>query len=133
MRDVPTAGVGPAAFRVFRKKARQFAETMEAALEAGNPDAAASAASHCAISTCDALLAAHRGLRSRERDHAAVLRLVETTGLPGIRERARRLETVLALKQVAEYDDTEVSINDASTAVKQARRFLDWAETQLKP
>lgn len=104
---------------------------MERAIEAGDPNAAASAASHCVISASDALLARHKRIRSRARDHAAVIRLIETTGLEGVRERADQVEKVLALKQVAEYDDREVRRAEAEDAVKRAKRFLEWVESRV--
>jgi HEPN domain-containing protein len=129
--DVPSVAVGPAAFRVFLKKSREFARGMDAALAGGDFNAAASAASHCVISAADALLARHKRIRSKARDHAAVIRLVETTGVDGVRERADRVERVLALKQVAEYDDRDVRRAEAEDAVKRARRFLEWVESQV--
>jgi len=58
-----------------------------------------------------------------------VVRLIETTGLEGVRGRADQAEFVLALKQVAEYDDRDIRPGDAADAVKRARRFLEWVET----
>jgi HEPN domain-containing protein len=125
--DVPTVASRPGAHRIFLKKAQEFARAMERAFEVGDYNAAASAASHCAISACDALLARHKGLRSRARDHGAVVRLIETIGLEGAEQRANQLERVLSVKQFAEYDDRDVRKADAAEAVKRAKRFLDWA------
>ncbi len=131
MADVPTVAVGPAAYQTYLRKAREFARMMERATEAGDLNAAASAASHCVISAADAMLARHKRVRSRARDHGAVIRLIETIEIEGIRGRADQVEKVLALKQVAEYDDREVRRGEAEDAVKRARRFLEWVETKV--
>jgi HEPN domain-containing protein len=120
------------AHRTYLKKAQEFARAMERDLEGGDLNAAASAASHSVISACDALLARHRGVRSRARDHGAVLRLIETTGLEGVRRKADQAEFVLSLKQVAEYDDRDIPAADAAEAVKRARRFLEWVEANAE-
>lgn len=131
MADVPSVAVGPAAYRTFLKKAREFARMMERAIEAGDLNAAASAASHCVISASDALLARHKRIRSRARDHGSVIRLIETIELEGVRDRADQVEKVLALKQLAEYDDREVRRGEAEDAVKRASRFLEWVESRV--
>ena len=131
MAEVPSVPVRAGAHRSYLKKAQEFARAMERALEAGDYNAASSAASHCVISACDALLARHKGVRSRGRDHGAVVRLIEATGLDGARGRADQAEFVLALKQVAEYDDRDIRPADAVEAVKRARRFLAWVEASI--
>ena len=131
MPEVPSVSVGPAAYRTFRKKAREFARSMHRALEAGDNNAAASAASHCVICACDALLARHRRIRSRAHDHAAALRLVEESGMAGARERVDKVHAVISLKHVAEYADREVRRGEAEDAVKRAKRFFEWAEENL--
>lgn len=128
MVEVPSVKVRPGAHGTFLKKAREFGRSMEHALASGDYSAAASHASHCVICACDALLAFHKGIRSRAKDHGAVVRLIETTGLEGVREKADQAEFVLSLKQVAEYDERVVGPLDAAEAAKRARRFLDWVE-----
>ncbi|HKZ60387.1 MAG TPA: HEPN domain-containing protein [Candidatus Thermoplasmatota archaeon] len=131
MVDEPTVKVRPGGDQFFLRKARGFARSMELTLAAGEFNGAASAASHCVISAADALLAKTKGVRSRARDHGAVVRLVGRSGAAGAREKAAQMEGVLSLKHVAEYDDRDVSPKEAQEAVLKARRFLGWVEARL--
>lgn len=132
MVDRSTVAVRPEARLLFLKKASDFARAMDLALEEMSFDVAASAASHCVISAADALLANERGVRSRAKEHGAVVALISGLEIPGAGERAALVEGVLALKHVAEYDDRHVTKSEATDAVKRARRFLDWVAPQLK-
>ena len=128
MAEVRSAAVRAGAHRLFLKKAQEFARSMDRDLEGGDFHSAASAASHCVICACDAVLARHKGIRSRSQDHGAVLGLLGTVGLEGLSARVNQAGFVLSLKQVAECGDHEISAADAKEAVKRARRFLEWVE-----
>lgn len=133
MPDPGTVPVRAGAERTFLKKSREFARGMEGGLAAGDANQAASDAAHCVICACDALMARRRGVRSRAKDHSAVVDLVAELELPAAREKAAQAAEVISLKHVAEYDDREVLLKDAERAVKQARRFLEWVEAALAP
>lgn len=88
----------------FLAKAVQFAETMDQALLSGQWDSAGLQAVHCVISTADALMAFHGGLRSAEQDHRAAAMMLRDTLGPDAESAARHISAVVAKKNTVEYD-----------------------------
>lgn len=105
---------------------------MEEALLRGDVNQATSSAAHCVICAVDAVCAQRLHVRSRARRHEGALGLVEAMAIPGAREKAVQAGEVLSLKHRSEYDDWDLSAREAQQAVKQARRFLEWAEAVIR-
>lgn len=120
-------------FGIFIAKADEFRETMDAAWNAGNFNAAASSAAHCVTSACDALVAHHLGVRCKGQDHREMVALLPQLPFTVPREHARQILSVLDLKAVAEYEDRDVTPQEAEGVVKQATRLLQWVVEHLPP
>ncbi|MBI4371211.1 MAG: HEPN domain-containing protein [Elusimicrobia bacterium] len=104
----------------------------EAASGSGDWDAVGLNAVHSAISAADALLVYHGGVRSAGESHYDAVGLLEQhVHDDGIRSKTRTLSKILAYKNLAAYEDREVSESEAREAAKLARRFLDWVELHL--
>lgn len=116
----------------YLKKAREFIRAAEAATRAGDWDAAGLNAVHAAISAADALLVYYGGVRSIGESHqdAAGL-LAQHVKDDQLGSKIRTLSKVLSYKNLAAYEDREVTEAEGRDAVKLAGRFLDWAQARL--
>ena len=128
----PTVPTRPGGHERFIRRARAFAFGMQAALREGHPDLALSAAAHCVIAACDAILAKKTGRRSIARDHSSVAGLIEGLPLPGVAQKARQVEFVLSLKSAGEYEERDLSAEEVEKAVAMAKRVLEWVEAALE-
>lgn len=126
-----TRSVSPQAAGNYLKKAREFADAMEAALEGNQWNAAALAAVHAAISAGDALLAAFVGVRSAEQDHRHIVTLLaDHLGECGD-QAARHVQRAIARKNLVEYEERLVKEADALQMAEHVRRLLRLVEDKL--
>ena len=126
-RDVPRER-----YAVYMKKARGFLSAMNASLSAGNWDAAGLNAAHCAISATDALLAYSAGVRSGGESHRDALELLRLHVKDDqIGSKAQTLGKILSCKNLAAYEDRELTEEEARELAKITRRFFEWAESRL--
>lgn len=119
------------AYRVYWKKAIDFHGLVPAALTAENLNGAGLAAIHSVISACDALTAFHLGPRSKGQSHGEVAELLGELDLEGVREKVAQVNEVLRLKNLVEYEDREISRQEALRLVRHAERVLSWARRHL--
>lgn len=120
-------------YRIFLRKAAEFARSMDSAIAVKDWNAASSAAAHSVTSASDALVAYHLGLRCKGQDHRDVIRLLETIPSIGGKDHRAQILEVLDLRLVAEYHDRGVTEVEARKAAKQAGRTLAWASEHLPP
>jgi hypothetical protein len=98
----------------------------------GDWDAVGLNAVHSAISAADALLAYHAGVRASGDSHHDAAGLLERHVQDDqIGSKTKTFSKILTLKNLAAYEDREVSETEARDAAKLARRFLDWAQSRL--
>jgi uncharacterized protein (UPF0332 family) len=69
--------------RAYAAKAEEYLEAAEQDLKHSRHNAATSAAVHAGISAADAIMGAHRGMRSSDADHSRAVDLLESSGKDG--------------------------------------------------
>jgi len=115
--------------RVYLKKAAEFFNSMQQAMQAERWNAAGLTAVHCAISSCDAVLVRHTGQRSASSDHDAAADLLSTlTTLPDVDQKTQTLRRILKEKNLIEYEEREITRHGAAGLAKLTERFFQWAE-----
>lgn len=131
-KKIQTRKVSRSAAANYLAKAQQFSRAMVDSLGKGDWDAAGLGAVHCAISANDAVLVLAKGVRSvssRHEDSVALLESLVTA--PGVKNATSQLKRLVAKKNVIEYEERLFRESEAREAVKNASRFLKWAETQF--
>lgn len=103
-------------------------------LDAGRWNAAATNAVHSGISSCDALTVFMIGVRHAGERHEDAITLIQTLNLPRytLQAKGRQLSRLLAIKNTAEYEERLIKEGEATEAVRDAERLLEWVETFLK-
>jgi HEPN domain-containing protein len=116
----------------YLKKAREFLRASESSLRSSDWDAVGLNAVHAAISAADALLVYYGGVRSAGDSHHDVAGLLQQHVKDDqLGSKIQTLAKVLAYKNLAAYEDREVTETEGRDAEKLARRFLEWAQSRL--
>lgn len=120
--------------RLYLAKAKQFSAEAISAKEQLRDDAAMLNAVHAAISATDALCVALVGRRSSEPDHQRAADLLQEIGgrSSAITSNVKQLRTLLAKKNVVEYESRQATAKEAAEAVKRADRFVHWAAQTIE-
>ena len=117
-------------YTTYRKKAKEFLNSMEASLRVREWNAAGLNAVHCAISSADALVVYNAGIRSASDSHHDISFLLEQhvkdkdTG-----PKAKTLAKIIEF--LAAYEDREIIESEALELAKITRRFFEWMESLL--
>ena len=130
-REGRSNAVGTAAYRVYWRKANDFQRLATLAMESENFNGAGLAAIHSVISACDALTAFHLGIRSKGQGHGEVADLLQGIHLGGIEEKVSQVKEVLALKNLVEYEDREISRRESQRLLRQSERVMAWVKSHL--
>ena len=129
-----TRRVERAAATSYLKKAAEFFESMQQAVQASRWNAAGLNAVHCAISACDAVLVYHTEQRSASPDHEAVAHLLSALPkVPDAKPKAQTLQRILQEKHVIEYEDRSFTAQEAAELAKLTERFYRWAQEVVGP
>lgn len=116
----------------YLKKAGEFLRAAQAASGLGDWDAVGLNAVHAAISAADALLVYYGGVRSTGDSHHDVAGLLrQHIEDKELGSKIQTLSKVLAYKNLAAYEDREVTEAEGRDAEKLARRFLEWVQARL--
>jgi HEPN domain-containing protein len=116
----------------YLKKAREFLRASGSSLKMNDWDAVGLNAVHAAISAADALLVYYGGLRSAGDSHRDVVGLLQQHVKDDqIGSKMQTLSKILEYKNLAAYEDREVTEAEGRDAEKLARRFLEWAQSRL--
>lgn len=87
---------------------------------------------HAAISSNDALLTFHFGLRSISPKHDdAVKLLIYMMKRDDVETKAKHLRRIISIKDLVEYDGRLLSRAEAESLAKHAERFLVWVKSLL--
>jgi HEPN domain-containing protein len=117
----------------YLKKAAEFFESTQQAMQGGRWNAAGLNAVHCAISACDAVLVYYTEQRSAGPDHEAAAYLLSSLAkVPDARQKAETLRRILQEKHVIEYEDRTFTAHEAAELAKLAERFYRWATELLE-
>lgn len=128
-----TRPVDKSLFKNYLKKAEECACAMEDAFEKERWNAAVINAVHCCISVADALTVFFEGQRhagERHEDAIALLQKIEIDAKL-LAAKTKQLSRVLRIKTAAEYEEKLMNKSDAEQALKDAKRFFEWAEDTL--
>lgn len=119
-------------YAIYRKKAKEFLNSMEASLRVREWNAAGLNAVHCAISSSDALLVYNAGIRSAgDSHHDITFLLVQHVKDKDAAPKAKTLSKILDYKYLAAYEDREITEAEALELAKITRRFFEWMESLL--
>jgi hypothetical protein len=118
-------------FAVYLEKAEEFYRLMIMAEDQELWNGVGLNAVHCAISACDALTTFYLGERSRSQKHGDVLILLERIPLEEIREKSRQVTSILAIKNLVEYEARDFYREDAKKIIVQTERLYKWVKNKL--
>jgi len=129
-KKIKTIAVEKTDYKVFFKKAKDFHDIMQTALKTTNWTATGLNAVHCAISSCDAVLTFHLGIRSISDDHMDAVELLQR--FPSVEaEEAGTYKRILAKKNLIAYENRDFRQMEAIDIAKLAERFYEWAVSKL--
>lgn len=118
-------------YRIFLAKAKDFASMMDLSLEEGKWNSAGLQAVHTVISASDAVIVYYGGVRSAEIDHREVVGLLQEIMGEAASTAGRHVSTVIAKKNLVEYEDRLITQTEARDMVEHAKRFLVWVAGML--
>ena len=125
--------VNKSLFKNYLKKSEEFFETANQCLGNARWNATVVNAVHCGISACDALTVFMLGVRHAGERHEDAISLLQTVNLPReiVKTKSRQLSRLLAIKNVAEYEERLMTEKDAREAVRDTERFFTWVKEFL--
>lgn len=126
-----TRAVERSRYRLFWDRAEEFREAMRTAAERERWSAAALNAIHAIISAADAVLVYRRGVRSAGQDHLDAAELLAQESVPDAAKAVGHFRRALAKKNLAAYEDRELSPRESKELVEHAERFFEWASRVL--
>ncbi len=117
----------------YFKKAVEFFESMNQAIQAERWNAAGLNAVHCAISACDAVLVYYTEQRSASSDHeTAAYLLASLTKVPSAKQKAETLRRILQEKNVIEYEERTFTRQETAELAKLTERFFQWVRELMR-
>jgi uncharacterized protein (UPF0332 family) len=129
-----TKDVEKGMYAVFMKKAEENTDSAESSLKLGRYNAAAVSAVHGAISAADALCAFSLAKRSASEKHKDAAALIIMTHFP--KETTARIaklfESIISIKNMAEYEQRLVKPKDAERAVREAVDLLSAVKAAIR-
>ena len=130
-KTISTEKISKNLFNVYLEKAEEFHKLMKTAESQGLWNGVGLNAVHCAISSCDALTTFYLGERSRSEKHADVVVLLRRIPLDEINEKLRQVSSILAIKNLVEYEAREFYKEDAQRILTQTERLYKWVKNKL--
>ncbi len=129
-----TRSVDKFLFKNYLTKAGEFNSTAKAAFEDRMYNAAVVNAIHSAISAIDALSIFYKGVRHAGERHEDAVALLQTLPLErgALNKKTRQFTRLLALKTSAEYHEQLMTQKDASAALIDSGRLLEWVRGLLE-
>lgn len=131
MAKVSTEKISKELFRTYLEKADEFYKLMKEAEHQELWNGVGLNAVHCAISSCDALTAFYLGERSRSQKHEDVTILLRRIELAEIPQKIKQVSSILAIKNLVEYEAREFRRNDALRIISQTERLYKWIKGEL--
>lgn len=116
----------------YLRKAADNYEQMLAAIQSDNPNAAATLAIQCVISSADAICVFEKGVRSISQDHFDVCDLVASLPIEEAEEKSKSLRKVISKKNRVQYESRSILKDEAVEIVKIAARFYQWVKDRLE-
>jgi len=134
MADLRTRAVDRRRFKNYLKKAEELHSAMESSFESGHWNACVINAIHCAINSADALTVFYLGFRHVGDRHQDVMQLLQTLDIEPkeLKSKGQQLLSLLAIKNIAEYEERLMDEKDAENARKACDRFYGWVREKLE-
>ena len=126
-KKLKTAHVEKGDYKVYLKKAKDLYDIMLKARDIGNWTAVGLNAVHCTISSCDAILTFHLGIRSAGEDHIQAADLILRIPGEDVKSEASAFKRIIAKKNLIAYENREFREVEALEILKLAERFFKWA------
>lgn len=130
-KNVKTAAVDKADYTIYLNKANDFYEMTQKASDSENWTGIGLNAVHCAISSCDALLAFHLGIRSTSDNHMDAVDLLMRIPKVRLSEEAVAFKRIIAKKNLIAYECREFRRSEALEILKMTERFYRWVLSSL--
>jgi hypothetical protein len=130
-KETPIEKISKNLFATYLEKADEFYKLMKVARDQSLWNGVGLNAVHCAISSCDALTTFYLGERSRSAKHEDVVILLKRISLEEIREKIRQVTSILAIKNLVEYEAREFHKDDAQRISSQTERLYKWIRDKL--
>lgn len=132
MKKIKTTSIPKSGYINYLKKAEEFLSTTQDSLIKGKWNAAGLNAVHSGICASDAVLVCLHGVRSSSPKHDDVIKLFSTlVKHKQIEENINHLRSLIAMKNIVEYDQRLIIQSEATTLSKHAERFLNWVKSLL--
>lgn len=127
-----TRAVSKTEAKIYLDKAEQFLRAMREAMKNEDWDAVGLNAIHGAISTNDALLGSHHGVRPSSPSHSdAAMLLNQYEKSEDAKKNATRLDRMIRRKNLVEYEGRKLKESEATKLASDAERFFDWVKSML--
>lgn len=118
-------------FAAYLEKANEFYKLMKTAQDQSLWNGVGLNAVHCAISSSDALTTFYLGERSRSVKHEDVVILLKRIPLEEMGEKIRQVTSILAIKNLVEYEARGFHKEDAQRISSQTERLYKWVRDKL--
>jgi len=130
---IKTVAVERSHARTYFAKAAQFCEAARASLVDERFDATVVLAIHAGISSSDALCIG-LGTRKCAESHDRAAELLEEVGAhtPAFIEHAKRLRSLLAMKNRIEYENHRATRGDAEQSLRRCENLVGWTGSELE-
>lgn len=127
-----TQDVNRSFYANYLQKSRECFEAAQESFVKENWNACAINAIHSSISACDALCVYALGKRHSGENHNEAIKLLKTVRSNEIYNiNANRLNRILNMKNMAEYEERLVYQKEAEKILKDCERFLEFVNTQV--
>lgn len=130
-KEIPVEKISKDLFAVYLEKANEFYKLMKSAQDQFLWNGVGLNAVHCAISASDALTTFYLGERSRSAKHEDVVILLKRIPLEEMGEKIRQVTSILAIKNLVEYEAREFHKEDAQRISSQTERLYKWIRDKL--
>lgn len=115
----------------YLKKAEDFLQACEKALDNKNWNSVVSLAIHSGICAADALCIFYLGKRSAGESHDEFIQLINIINIKDTNVKIKQLSNLISVKNSVEYSENLMNEKDALSAKQNAERFLSWVKSNL--
>ena len=127
-----TRDVQKALYVNFLQRAEECLHAAQRSFTDKEWNAATISAVHCCISASDAMCVFYLGKRHAGETHSDVVALFKATlNNQEINENAKRLSRILAIKNIAEYEERLLFEKESAKILKDTIRFFEFTKSQL--
>ena len=130
---IRTRKVNKSLYSNYLKRAEECYITANACFKNADWNAATICAIHACISACDAMCIYFLGIRHAGENHNNAVRLFKKIRIQdgNLSKNANRLNRILSIKNMAEYEERLVFKSEAEKIVKDMERFFNYVRKEL--